>query len=106
MAKCIPDVYGNADRKLLDRIEEARKEQMNGIFLPEFWKVGGTICTKLSNGYYHAYVPEKHPYTGDRILRDYRINKSGKLIYTENYYSVPTKEDFIAWCAERNIKEV
>lgn len=59
MAKCIPYVYGKADRKLLDIIEAERAKNMNGNICPEFWQVGATICTRFTNGYYHVYSPEK-----------------------------------------------
>ena len=108
MAKCIPNPYGKADRKLLDQIEAEREKLIVNSILPEFWQVGSTICTRLDNGYYHAFVLEKCPFTGKAILRDYRIDKSGKMTYTDKYYSVPTKADFLTWCAERkvDIKEV
>ena len=104
MAHCIPNVYGNANRKLVDQIERERdKLAINGT-LPEFWQVGAAICTRLDNGYYHAYILEKHPYTRTPILRDYRIDRKGKMVHTESYYSVPTKERFLQWCRERNVE--
>ena len=39
MAKCIPNVYGKANREILDIIEAEMHENMNGNFLPEFWLV-------------------------------------------------------------------
>jgi hypothetical protein len=102
MAKCIPNVYGKADRELLDCIEAEMHKNMNGNILPEFWQVGATICTRFTNGYYHVYSLERDPFNG-KILRDYRIDRKGKMVETDNYYSVPTKEDFFKWCADRNV---
>lgn len=104
MAHCIPNVYGNADRKLVDQIERERDKLVINGTLPEFWQVGAAICTRLDNGYYHAYILEKNPYTREPILRDYRINRKGEMVYTESYYSVPTKESFLQWCRERDVE--
>ncbi len=104
MVKCIPNPYGKADRKLLDQIEAEREKLIVNGILPEFWQVGSAICTRLNNGYYHAYVLEKHPYTRAAILRDYRIDRKGKMVYTESYYSVPRKESFLNWCSERQVE--
>ena len=102
MAKCIPNVYGNADRKLLDQIEaEREKLVVNGV-LPEFWQVGSTICTRLDNGYYHLYLFEKDIFEGN-ILRDYRISRDGKMTETNKFYRVPTREDFYKWCTDRKV---
>ena len=98
----IPNVYGKADCTYLDRIEAERLKCMDGNFLPEFWQVGGTICTRFSNGYYHVYLLSNDIFEG-RILRDYRIDRTGKMVDTNKFYRVPTKEDFYKWCAERNV---
>lgn len=103
MAKCIPNVYGKADRELLDIIEAEMHKNMNGNFLPEFWQVGATICTRFTNGYYHVYSPESDPFNG-KILRDYRIDRKGKMVETGKFYSVPTIADFYKWCEDRGVK--
>lgn len=102
MAKCIPYVYGKADREILDIIETERDKNMNVNFLPEFWQVGAAICTKFENGYYHLYLLEKDIFEGN-ILRDYRISREGKMIETNKFYRVPTREDFYKWCTDRNV---
>lgn len=102
MAKCIPYVYGKADRKLLDIIEAERDKNMNGNIFPEFWQVGATICTRFTNGYYHVYSFERDPFNG-KILRDYRIDRDGKMVETNKFYRVPTRDDFFKWCADRNV---
>lgn len=102
MAKCIPNVYGKADREILDIIETERDKNKNGNFLPEFWQVGAAICTRFTNGYYHVYSLERDPFNG-KILRDYRIDRKGKMVETDKFYSVPTIEDFFKWCADRNV---
>ena len=104
MATFIKNVYGKTtDRKLLDRIEEAWKQNQNenGSF-PLWWICGATFCTQFTNGYYHVYVPERNVLQG-RILRDYRIGTDGQMIDTEKYYAIPTKEDLISWCNDRKI---
>lgn len=101
--KVIPNPYTTADRTLLDKIEAER------LYIDElhchpamWWKVGGFICTRFDNGYYHCYLLKKeHPY--GKILRDYYINRKGEMVEGKRYYSVPTKEDFLSWCAERGI---
>lgn len=103
MAKCIPNVYGNADRYLINQIEAAREKLVVNGILPEYWQVGSTICTMLSNGFYHSFILEKEPYTKCVILREYRINRNGFMKSTNNFYRVPTKADFMAWCAERKV---
>ena len=40
MAKCIPYVYGKADREILDVIETERDKNMNGNFLQPQGKNG------------------------------------------------------------------
>ena len=99
----IPFVYANADRKLLDVIEAERDKNTTDNFLPSFWQVGATICTKFTNGYYHVYALERDPFNG-RILRDYRIDRKGEMIDTNKFYSVPTIEDFYKWCEDRGVK--
>lgn len=98
--KSIPYPYGKADRKLLDKIEHDRKSK-NGK-LDEYWQVGQTICTRNNKGYYHCFVLVKDVFLG-KGLRDYRIAKDGNMVETDSFYSLPTKEDFIQWCKERNI---
>lgn len=104
MANYIPYPYKSADKKLINAIEEARKNlQGDSDFLPEWWMCGSTFCTQKNNGYYHVYTPEKSPFYG-KILADYRIDKHGKMIDTGNFYRIPNKEDLLKWCAERNIE--
>ena len=98
--KVIPNPYTTADRTLLDKIEKERPI-INGI-PAMWWKVGGFICTRFDNGYYHCYLLKKeYPY--GKILCDYYINRKGEMVEGKRYYSVPTKEDFLSWCAERGI---
>ena len=98
--KAISNPYTTADRTLLDKIEKERP-CTNGI-PAMWWKVGGFICTRFDNGYYHCYLLKKeYPY--GKILRDYYINRKGEMVEGKRYYSVPTKEDFLSWCAEKGI---
>lgn len=98
--KVIPNPYTTADRTLLDKIEKERP--CTNSIPAMWWKVGGFICTRFDNGYYHCYLLKKeYPY--GKILRDYYINRKGEMIEGKRYYSVPTKEDFLNWCAERSI---
>ena len=95
---CIPNVYGKADRELIDIIKAERYKYANGNALPRFWQVGEAICTLRLNGYYHLYLLEK-----DIFLRDYRINREGKMIKTNKFYRVYTKEAFFKWCTDRGV---
>lgn len=98
--KIIPNPYTTADRTLIDKIE-AERPIINGI-PAMWWKVGNFICTEFNNGYYHCYLLKKeYPY--GKILRDYYINRKGEMVEGKRYYSAPTKEDFLSWCAERGI---
>ena len=98
--KVIPNPYTTADRTLLDKIE---KERPCTNSIPAiWWKVGGFICTRFDNGYYHCYLLKKDRFYG-KIIRDYYINRKGEMAEGKRYYSVPTKEDFLNWCAERGI---
>lgn len=100
--KCIPNVYGSTkDRKILDAIEQARGKNEDGS-LKNWWICGQTFCTQLTNGYYHVYCLEKTAFYSV-ILRDYRVSRDGKLTDTNKFYSVPTREDIINWCDERDL---
>ena len=101
--KVIPDPYTTADRTLLDKIEAERPYIDELHCHPAmWWRVGNFICTQFDNGYYHCYLLKKeYPY--GKILRDYYINHKGEMVEGKRYYSVPTKEDFLSWCAERGI---
>ena len=101
MAKCIPYVYGKADRALLDKIEADRP--CNDGILAEYWQVGSAVCEKSIRGYYYVWILQKDSFYG-RIVRKYRVNKYGKLTETDNFFSVPTKADFLNWCADRGIE--
>lgn len=98
--KVIPNPYTTADRILIDKIETERPI-INGI-PAMWWKVGEFICTQFDNGYYHCYLLKKE-YLYGKILRDYYINRKGEMVEGKRYYSVPKKEDFLSWCAERGI---
>ena len=98
--KPIPDPYTTADKTLLDKIKGERP-CTNGI-LAQWWRVGNFFCTLFDNGYYHCYLL-KNEYPYGKILRDYYINRKGEMVEGKNYYSVPTKENFREWCAERGI---
>ena len=100
MAKAIPNPYEKADRTLLDKIE-ADRPCNNGI-LADFWKVGSAVCERGCKGYYYIWTLEKDPFYG-KIVRKYRIDKYGKMVETKDFYKVPTKTDYILWCADRNI---
>ena len=103
MADFIPNVYKNADKKIIEVIENARKETTENGGLRNWWRCGDCFCTQYNNGYYHIFVPEKCEIYG-RILRDYRINKKGEMVYTSNYFSMPRMEDLINFCLERKIE--
>ena len=98
--KTIPYVYGKADRTLVDKIERDRP-CTDGIFA-DWWMVGKVAVTMLDNGYYHCYVLESDPFNG-KVIRDYRLSRNGKLVDTERYYSVPTKEEAVRWYTERGL---
>lgn len=109
MPKAIPYPYGSAtDRTLLDKIESDMMSSMytdsetGAKCFPEFWQVGGTIAQSGNTGYYYLWILEKDPFYG-RIVRKYRIDKYGKMVETKDFYKVPTKTDYILWCADRNI---
>lgn len=98
--KLIPNVYGKADRKLLDKIESDRPENCGRV--AQWWVVGGFICTQFDNGYYHCYSLQKDRLYGI-ILKEYYINKRGEMVEGKHYFSVPTKDDLTKWCEERNL---
>lgn len=101
--KCIKNPYtGTADKTLLNQIEQNRPEA-DDHSLAEFWQVGSAICERKPNGFYHVYALEKDPFYG-KILRDYVLSRDGKLRDTDRFYEVPTKESYIKWLAERNIR--
>ena len=98
--RMIPNPYTKADRTLLDKIEADRP--CVGCYPAMWWRVGNFICTEFSNGYYHCYLLKKDYFYG-KILQDYYINRKGEMVENNRHYSVPTKEDFLNWCAERGI---
>jgi hypothetical protein len=48
------------------------------------------------------YLFEKDVFEG-HILRDYRVDRNGKMIETNKFYRVKTKDDFFKWCTDRNV---
>lgn len=93
-------IYKNADKKILDRIEMSRP-CVDGK-MSSWWQVGNAFCTQGKDGYYYLYVIEYN--SVERVLHKYYLNSKGKLTDKGKFYSIPTKADLIAWCAERGIE--
>ena len=95
----INNIYKNADKKTLDRIEMSRP-CVDGK-MSSWWQVGNAFCTQGKDGYYYLYVIEYN--SVERVLHKYYLNSKGKLTDKGKFYRIPTKESLLSWCAERGI---
>ena len=88
----INNIYKNADKKTLDRIEMSRP-CVDGK-MSSWWQVGNAFCTQGKDGYYYLYVIEYN--SVERVLHKYYLNSKGKLTDKGKLYSIPAKADLIA----------